>query len=244
MNELEQFDLVTSPFGYSGQGIDTLETASELTLATIIIDDSSSICFFKKELEAANKEIIKALRSSPRADNLMVREVKFSSSMEEVHGYKVLSECNETDYDKILGKGGMTCLFDACINAIEAHIHYSKQLTEDNYDVNGIVVILTDGEDTSSQEKESKVKEIIKQAMSSESMTNITTVLVGLNTNKRLDNLLKSFQTKAEIQQYIGVKDASAKTLAKVANFVSKSISNASQNLHGSGPSQPVSLSV
>ena len=244
MNNLEQFNLPTNNFGYSGVPIGAVEL-SEMTLATLVIDESGSIMSFRQEMVNAVKEIIKALRNAPRRDNLMLRTVTFSNNLSEFHGYKPLMECNEDDYNNIIRAGQMTALFDATENAMSAHTDYSRQLTEMGYDVNGIVVVITDGWENHSGCKIQDVKKSIENATKSEAMTSLVSILIGVDIQEpEVETALKKFKEDAGIQQFVAVNDASAKTLSKVANFVSQSISQQSQNISGSGPSQPISLSI
>jgi hypothetical protein len=68
-------------------------------------------------------------------------------------------------------------------------------------------------------------------------------VLIGINVNEPVvAKALSDFKIDANLSSYVSVSDASASALAKVAKFVSKSISAQSQSL-GSGPAS-VSLSI
>jgi hypothetical protein len=51
---------------------------------------------------------------------------------------------------------------------------------------------------------------------------------------------LENFKNEAGIDQYINIGKADANTLAKLADFISKSISSQSQSLNSGGPSQPI----
>ena len=70
-------------------------------------------------------------------------------------------------------------------------------------------------------------------------------VLIGVNvTNPTLAAYLSSFKTDAGFTQYIELDNATAGKLAKLAEFVSKSISAQSQALGTGGPSKQLSLTV
>jgi len=77
-------------------------------------------------------------------------------------------------------------------------------------------------------------------------MESMVSILVGVGTNQyaSVSQALDSFRNDAKLTQFVEVEDASAKTLAKLAEFVSKSISAQSQSLGTGGPSSPVSLSI
>ena len=139
-----QHSLTTSHFGFSAKNVDELG-ATEYTLVTIAVDASGSVAHFKGEMEKCLKEIIEACRKSPRADNLMVRVLAFSNGLDELHGFKLLQECHPGDYDDCLTVGGVTALCDATVNATEALGSYGQRLVDNDFDTNGILIVITDG---------------------------------------------------------------------------------------------------
>lgn len=231
--DMETRQLPTGSYGYSAIGLDKLG-ASEYTLATIICDVSASVRNFSHQLEMAIQEIIQACRRSPRADNLMLRLVTFNESVQEIHGYKLLEDCNPSDYSNILNCDGMTALYDASENAIAAAVDYGADLTNQDYMVNAAVYILTDGDNNRGIMHPSDVNKVLNRALDQEALESIVSVLIGINTTTQLDQLLRKFQQEAGLDNYIGISDADEKSLAKLSQFVSKSISSQSQSL-GSG---------
>ena len=239
---LSQHKLPTGHYGYSAVRLDQLG-ASEYTLVTIVQDVSSSVSDFKKEMEAALKEVITACKFSPRADNLMIRFVQFNQKLTESHGFKLLEQCNPDDYNDCLNIGGMTALFDSAENAVQATIDYAKQLAANDFNVNAIVFIITDGCDNESVMNAQDVKKATAAAMKEESLESVVSVLIAVGmqdpgSKQALDN----FHKQAGITQFIDVGDANAKTLAKLAAFISKSISAQSQSLGTGGASNQLSL--
>jgi uncharacterized protein YegL len=244
-SNLEEHRLTTGSFGYSAAKLEDLG-ATEYTLTTLVIDVSSSVTNYKKEMEDCIKEVIQACKMSPRADNLMIRLLVFNTQLDEIHGYKLLEQCNVGDYDNCLHPGGMTALYDAAENAVVASIDYAKKLTEADFDVNGIVIFVTDGDDNRSKSSEKAVGTALANAMKTEALESLVSILVGVGVqdNPHLSSYLNQFQTGAKITQYVEIASANAKTLAKLAEFVSKSISAQSQSLGTGGPSAPVSLNI
>lgn len=234
---MEDNDLPNTSFGYSAVRIDDLE-ATEYTLVTLVIDKSGSVYHFRKDLEACIKEIVKSCKYSPRADNLMIRLVSFEGGLEEVHGYKLLSNCNVDDYDGVLDCGGCTALFDAAETSIKATADYGKTLIDSDFSANGIVFVVTDGEDNSSSFGPGEVMSAKADALKKEALDSINTILIGVGVD---DSYLQTVKTECGFDSYIALKDASAKILAKLAQFVSKSISATSQSL-GSGQAASVSF--
>jgi len=227
--------LTTGSYGYSAVNLDELG-ASEYTLVTIVQDISSSVFSFKDDMEKCLKEIVKSCKYSPRADNLMIRLVGFNSNVSEIHGFKLLEECNEADYDGVLNCSGATSLFDATENAIAASSNYGQNLMQNGYGVNSIVIVITDGCDNRSALTKLGVNDALKQAMMTENLESIVTILVGVGVGQypEIGTRLTEFKDEAGLTQFVDIKDANAKSLAKLADFISKSISAQSQSL-GSG---------
>lgn len=239
-------DMVTStlnvsPYGFSAASIDELG-ATEYTLVSICQDASGSVFNYEKEMEKCLKEIVAACVKSPRADNLMLRLQTFSSTLNEVHGFKPLSECNAADYDNCIGSGGLTALYDASENATEAIGVYGKDLVDNDYDVNAILVVITDGGENDSTNTLNQVKKALAKINKDEHLESLVTILVGVNVDSGLNQELEDFKNEVGFTQYIGLGDADSKTLAKLAKFVSSSISSQSSALGTGGPSQSLTF--
>jgi len=235
---LERQALPTGQYGYSATRLDDLG-AAEYTLVTIVCDASPSVSPFVAEMEKALREIVQACKFSPRADNLMVRLVTFHGDMTETHGFKLLERCNLDDYRGTLRIGSATALYDAAENAISAVADYGKQLTDADFSVNGIVFVITDGEDNSSTLGIRHVREALTRAVQGEAMESLVSILIGVNVNdRRIGAYLQDFKTEAGFTQYVELEKADAKSLAKLADFVSRSISAQSQALGTGGTSQ------
>lgn len=217
--------------------------AAEYTLATIVEDASGSVSGFAANLEQAIKTILKAMEKSPRKDNLMLRLTQFNDNLKELHGFKLLGSIQEHDYDNILSIGGMTALFDAVDESIQATSTYGKQLTSQNFLVNAIIVVVTDSQNNSGNIYDAaQIKKSLEEARKSENLESITLILVGVTTDDtNLDAYLQYMVTKAGITQYVSIGKATPGKIAKLAAFVSQSISSTSSALGSGAPSQPIS---
>ena len=238
--DLEVFQLKTNHYGFSGTRVEQLD-ASEYTLVTLVFDRSGSTSGFRDEMREAVDKIIDACKKSPRADNLMLRVCEFSDTLHERHGFVKLSSINKSDYDDLMqGGGGLTALYDAAENSVSATESYAMTLTQNDYGVNGIVFVMTDGMDNRSKLTPHEVKKTFAHAVSSEAMESLVSVLIGINLEPDADMYLNKFRTESGFTQYINIGDATPQKLAKLADFVSKSISSQSQSLGSGGPSQPI----
>lgn len=244
-NDLEEHALPTGSFGYSAAKLEDLG-ATEYTLVDLVVDVSGSVASYKDDLEKAIQQIVQACKMSPRADNLMVRLVSFSDTLEEIHGYKLLESCNLNDYKGVLKVGGMTALYDATENSVLAQADYAKKLSENDFSVNSVCFVLTDGMDNQSKASERDVGKALKNSLKTEALESLVTVLIGVGTkgDPQVSQYLDKFRNGAGLTQFVEVEKTDAKTLAKLAEFVSKSISAQSQSLGTGGPSAPVSLNI
>ncbi|MEZ4317678.1 MAG: hypothetical protein R3F61_09240 [Myxococcota bacterium] len=237
-NGLTSRILAGNHYGYSGMRIDRLG-ASEYTLVAIAADVSGSVVAFKDEIEACIQETVRACRHAPRADNLMLRLLAFDDHLTEIHGFKPLVECKPSDYKGALAIGGCTALYDGAHNAIAAVTDYGRDLVQNGLSANAIVFVITDGSDNASTLTARSVKDAVQDAVADESVESVVTVLVGVNVQQpNLAQALLDFSAAAGFDHYLELDRADAATLARLADFLSRSIAAQSQVLGSGGPSQ------
>jgi len=228
-------------FQFSAVRIEDLG-ATEYTLVTIICDISGSVRSFSTELLNAIKTVVEACQKSPRADNLLIRLLHFNDDIFEIHGFKNLVDINVNDYEP-LHPQATTALFDASFDGIGATIEYAKRLVDQDFDCNGAVYIITDGMDNASTMVPSAIKDIVDKAMTQEEIESLITILIGIqDPNSRwagdVKRALEKFKDEANLSEFIDAGDATPQKLAKIANWVSESVSSQSQALGTGGPSQ------
>lgn len=241
---METRNLPGGNYGFSAVKIDNLG-ASEYTLVHIVQDVSPSVSPFKKEMEDCLQEIIKACMTSPRADNLLIRFVQFGGKIKESHGFKMLEYCNPGDYRGALRIMNATALYDAVDNAIESTGVYAKDLFNNDFSANAIVIVITDGWDNASTTGPGTVRKKLAQLVKEETLESLVTILVGVGMRESgVAKKLKDFQNDAGLTRFLGIEKADAPSLGKLADFVSKSIQAQSQALGTGGPSQPISLVI
>ena len=239
---LQSFNVPGSNFGFTGMQVDNIG-ALDQTLYTLLVDESGSTLHFRGEMEACTKEVVRSLRDSPRADNLMFRLAHFSTGMREIHGFKSLQECNVGDYSNLFGGTGRTDLFDSTLEIAEVTRAYAEKLAEQHYQSNGILVVMTDGCDYGSLHGTNDVGKSFERLVQEEKLESAVSILIGVNiTEQFVEDRLKEFKDEAGFTQFVSVADASKKTLAKIANFISQSVSSQSQALGTGGASQSLTF--
>lgn len=232
-------------FNFSAVRIEDLG-ATEYTLATIVTDVTSSVQPFAAELLKCVKMIVEACAKSPRSDNLLLRLLTFNNDVHEVHGFKPLANIDPNGY-KPFRPYGMTALYDASYAGISATLEMARRLIDQDFDVNGCVYIITDGMDNVSKMTPKNIADKISSALMKEEIESLATVLVGLIDPKSyyakdVRQSLTTFEVEAGLGQFVDAGDATPQRLAKLAQFVSQSISQQSQALGSGAPSQPLTF--
>ncbi len=243
-DEMDQYNLGISHYGFSAASLDTLG-ATEYTLVTICVDESGSVAGFQQNVEKCLGEIVAACQKSPRRDNLLIRVVGFgvNSDIREIHGFKLLDSINSSDYNNSLRADGMTPLYDTTMNALEAMQLYGDNLYDHDYTVNGILFVITDGVENHSKLRVRDIVMLQAAIAKSERLESLVSILVGVNiTEPRVHAALDVFSRDAKFTQYIEIDNATAGKLAKLAAFVSKSISSQSNALGTGKASIPLTI--
>jgi len=233
-------------FQFSGARIERLGViATEFTLVTIAVDYTGSTKDFADELRKSLITAVESCKKSPRSANLLLRVILFSGSLqdgiEEIHGFKPLSEVDPNSYPR-LNPGGMTPLFDAAFSAVGATNAYAKTLMDKEFNANGIVFVITDGDDNISRSTIAMVKMEMERGARGEEIESLIGVVVGINV-ATLRGRLEEF-AKGTGMQYIDAGEATKGKLAKLAQFVSQSVSSQSQALGTGGPSQNIAPTI
>ncbi|HYO91641.1 MAG TPA: vWA domain-containing protein [Pyrinomonadaceae bacterium] len=239
---LDQITLPNSHYGYSATRLEELG-ATEYTIVTVACDVSGSTAAFTFDMESAITRIVQACKLSPRADNLLFRLVAFDDTLSELHGFKLLENCNLADYGGVLTSGGSTALYDAAENAVASTINYGQKLLSGDFSSNAILFVITDGMDNASKLPAKQVKAALSRAVVSEALESIVSILIGVNVQQmEASRYLRQFHLDAGFTQYVELDKADAKTLARLAEFVSQSIGAQSQSLGTGGPSQSLTF--
>lgn len=244
-DDMQNFNAGRGGFAFTGARFDKLG-ATDYTLVTIAVDETGSVEDFKQELLKMLQTAIEACKKNPRSDNILVRVLYFSSQhrggIREIHGFKPLADIDVNSYPAP-DPGGLTPLCDATYSGIEATLTYGEQLADQDFGVNGIGFFITDGGDNQSTATMAMIKDVQDRARKSEKLESLITILVGINA-KAYQQLLETFRNDAGITHYRDAGDATPRNLAKLAAFVSTSVSSQSQALGTGGPSQNIAATI
>jgi len=214
--------------------------ATEYTLVSIVLDISGSVDTYANDLLKMVQEIVQACQKNPRSENLMLQLITFNTQVKEAHGFKLLSTIGVTDY-KGFNCGGSTALYDGTNFAILSLTTYAEELMKNDFNVNGAIYIVTDGEDNQSVTTRKMIRDALEAAKKEETIESLITVLIGVNTQSCQASLEK-YVKESGLNQFVEVGAATPNSLAKLAGFISKSISSQSQALGTGGPSQQLTF--
>lgn len=214
--------------------------APEYTLATIVMDKTGSLSGFESQLVDMKRAIVEACKRDPRSEFLMLRSVWFNSSVDEEHGFVELADVDPSQFANP-DVSGLTALYDAAYSSIAASNEYAKILRDQDYGVNAAVFIVTDGDDNDSARTLADVKAELARGVQQEFLESINVVLVGINA-AQCRRQLEAFATGVGLSQFVDAGTATAANLARLANFVSRSISSQSQALGTGGASQALAF--
>lgn len=241
--------VTASAFQFSAADPSQLTGASsKFTLATVVIDVSGSVSSYEKTIEALVAEIVKACQKDPAADSLMIRVVKFNTSVDEVHGFKLLGSVNPNDYKGQFSCGGSTALYDAIANAVESAVAYGKTLAASAYIANAVTFVITDGENNASATANAgTVATANKEAVRGESLESSQIILLGLTDDPSFGTYLKTVEQDCKCDKSmvigsfsVGGPSVNAGKIAKLVGFVSHSVSSTAQACGTGGPSKTI----
>lgn len=233
---LQSFTTGTGNFSFSALPVDELG-ADSYTLVGIANDVSGSVARYVQEMTDCLKTILNSCKKHPRSENLMLRLSGFGSDVHEMHGFRELETIDESEYDNIIRINGMTALNDGIFEMVETVRDYARVLSNSEFLANAIVFVVTDGFENASKHSMQAVQDLINQVIRDEVLESIQVVLIGITEGQDdLNQQLEDFQKNVGIHKYININNASASSLAKLAEWISKSVSSTSQAL-GTGNS-------
>lgn len=214
--------------GINGTDVDDIQE-TEVTLVTLIIDDSGSIRFagLADAIREGQNLLIEAIVNSKQKDNVKIAQWKLGSQSELVHSYIAADKAvrlNKSNYNPNSG----TALYDVWAEALASNLVYAQQLKAKGTPVKNIVVIITDGQDEGSRKYDaSDCKKINTDLLMSEQFV---LAFVGMG-NTNADET--QFRLIAEEMGFpdgsVLTADATPSEIRKVFNMVSQSAIRASQ---------------
>lgn len=237
---MSQIVIPGGTFTFSAARPETLG-AAEYTLSGVVTDVTGSLYGKEGIMQQMLVDIVDACKKHPRADNLLLRNTLFSTqfggtNINEIHGWSPLSQIDISTFPD-LHCDGMTNVIDASYEMIMSVVEYAKVLAQNDFDVNGIVFVQTDGMDNRSQRKMKDVVAAVESARRSEYLESMLILLIGVNSEDCKD-WLEEFNSQCKFDDYNTIEDLDAQSAASFAGWVSSMTTSQSQSLGTGGPSQ------
>jgi hypothetical protein len=237
------FVTLQSGFGYSPIGMEKL-VEGQYTFLHLIYDKSGSVNSFGDTMKILHETLMEACKNLPTVQNLIIRTTTFASgSIQEVHGFKLHADIDPAaDYPRFDDCIGGTNLYDAIFSSIEACKKEGDRLYDAGYDVNGVVIIITDGAENISNKihASSEIAALVTSIKRGEKVNALTTVLVGVKDPKDTQNAawvslisvaLDDLAKEAKLDKYVDIGDATVKVMTKLAWDISQVTSEVSQRV-------------
>ncbi len=231
-------------FQFSATKVDHLG-ATSYTLATLMVDTSGSVSGFEDLLLSMMKLVVIGCKKSPHSENIMLRACCFSTSypdngIKEIHGFKPVETIDPDDYEAI-SPSGSTPLYDAFYSGIASTLAYAKVLHDNGYTSNAINFTITDGANNASVATTAMIADELKRIRVAEQLDSILTILIRINvSNAYIKQRLEEFAQEVGIDGIRDAEQATAQNIAKLAGFVSQSVSSTAQAQGTGGPSQNI----
>jgi hypothetical protein len=219
--------------GAAGRALEDI-TSSEVTLFTVLIDASGSIA--QRNLELAVREgqhaLLDALGATRERDSILLALWTFNNDLRVLHGYLPVGDATRLDARSYRAVGG-TRLYDGWCDALVANVAYAQRLRDGGTPCKSVVVVVTDGEDTSSSRLISECARLSKDVLASELFT---LAFVGLGDESSFEKVADGMGVPAG--NVLVQKQATPQGLRKAFALVSRSAVRASQGRVQPGATQ------
>lgn len=217
--------------GAAGMDVEEVQ-ASDVTLITVLVDHSSSIgC---SSLEPAVREgynaLLEAFSGSRQKDSIMVASWLFNDRSTVMHSYVPVGDATRLDGWNYRSSGG-TSLYDTWLDALGANVAYAQRLRDGGTPCRSIVVVLTDGEDTTSTRRDADCARVAKDLLASEQFI---LAFVGVGSESDFKQVARRMGIPAKC--VLVEKSATPKGLRQAFQMVSQSALSASQGKILPGP--------
>ena len=190
--------------------------------AVFLIDVSSSVGTYVRDLNHAFNEFTESMQKSHIADKLLVSIIEFNHQIRVVNGFMPVENIPVMDFSKKIG--GATALYDAVYAGLKNALNYRENLENSGVETKTILYVITDGEDNSSQTPPHVIKQMIQSVKKDEySMFAFSSILFGLGYEANF----KQAQQDMGID-HIAQIGVSGEEIKKMIGFISQSISSVS----------------
>lgn len=155
--------------GCVGAQVDDLNT-DDVTLVSIIIDESSSMDHVRDDVIDAFNTMARALNDSKAADSILLSAWTFADHPKLLFGYTPIANVKDLTRAEY-NPSGMTALYDATLDGMTGIIGYGQDLRNNGIRTRAIVVVISDGGDNTSRQTSHSIKTVAEDLMKQEFYT-------------------------------------------------------------------------
>lgn len=214
--------------GSQGADIDDI-TATEVTLVTLVIDDSGSMDSRAQDARAGQNEMLKAFAESKQKDSFLLGQWALNRTSP-YHSYVPVDQATKLD-GRNYKPDGSTPLYDRWCQALAANVAYAAQLRATGTPVRSIAAVITDGENNDSRTFDEKdCRRIAKDLIASEQFI---LAFIGVGNEAFFRQIAKDMGIPDGAVLIAGLPTgkagATASEMRKVFRLLSQSVIRASQ---------------
>jgi uncharacterized protein YegL len=216
--------------GAAGRDLEDIHS-TDVTLVTVLLDASSSIGArnLEQSVRDGYNQLLDALATSRERESLLVALWTFHDQATVVHAYVPVVEAAALDA-ATYRSAGSTRLYDTWCDALAANIAYAQQLREGGTPTKSIVVVITDGEDTSSQRSPADCARLARDLLASEQFV---LAFVGVGSDVDFRAVARSMGVPSSCIEVQNNTNPAA--LRQTFRLVSQSAIRVSQSVIGAG---------
>ena len=209
-----------------GLGVDVGDvTASEVTLVTLVIDDSGSIRFVSGNTEAVREGhngILAALDGSKQKDGILCHTRYLNKGV--LYPYCALKDALKMEASNYDPDGG-TPLYDQAIVTLGAVIAKTQDFKDNGVPVRSVTAIVTDGADTGSRASVANVRALVEDMLKQENH-----IVCGMGITDGSTDFKQVFKDMGIRDEWILTPTNDPKSIRKAFAVVSQSALRASQS--------------
>lgn len=207
--------------GSQGTDIDDI-MATEVTLVTVVMDDSGSMDCRAGDARAGQNEMLKAFAESKQKDAFLIGQWALNRQSP-YHSYVPVDQATKLD-GRNYRPNGDTPLYDRWCQALAANVAYAAQLRATGTPVRSIIAVITDGGNNSSRTfNEVDCRRIAKDLIASEQFI---LAFIGVGDESYFRQIAKDMGIP---DGAVLIAGASASEMRKVFRLLSQSVIRASQ---------------
>ena len=135
--------------GAEGKDVEDVD-ASAVTLLLLLVDKSSSMSGLEGGVKDGQQVLLKEIEDTADADSILVSVWTYNQDQNVIHSFLPVEEAIRLDGSNYRASG-MTSLYDTYVKGVNSLITYAQDLEAAGTPTRSIVVLVTDGEDTSSR---------------------------------------------------------------------------------------------